>query len=211
MDLRGLRKEYTRGEIDDTVLPLKPFQWFKEWFDDAGKSGEPEPAAMVLSTVSAKLRPTSRIVLLKTMNEDGFVFFTNYLSRKGIQINENGFAALNFFWPITERQIRVEGVIEKVSEQESDEYFLSRPIESRINAVISPQSKAIASRRELEQERDSILAQNEFENISRPPHWGGYRLKPDRIEFWQGRPGRLHDRIQYVFEANRWNISRLAP
>ncbi len=211
MDLRNLRKEYRLNEINASDYPAEPFEWFRDWLAEAMKSGEPEPAAMVLSTVSAKLRPSSRVVLLKMFGEHGFVFFTNYQSRKGIQIGENPFAALNFFWPLTERQVRIEGSIEKVSPLESDDYFFSRPIESRINAIISPQSEAIESRNQLEQQLEKYQAMQENEHLARPAHWGGYRLKPDRIEFWQGRPGRLHDRIQYLLDDDLWNISRLAP
>lgn len=211
MDLRNLRKEYTHSVIRDRDLPEEPFQWFRDWFHDATESGEAEPSAMVLSTVSAENKPSSRIVLLKSLDEKGFVFFSNYMSRKGIQLNTNYFAALNFYWTITERQVRIEGIIEKVSERESDEYFFSRPLESRINAVISPQSMPIATRKQLEMEHERYFSANANEHIPRPPHWGGYRLKPDRIEFWQGRPGRLHDRILYLREDNVWNISRLAP
>jgi pyridoxamine 5'-phosphate oxidase len=211
MDLRNLRKEYTHSVIRDKDLPEEPFQWFRDWFHDAAESGEAEPSAMVLSTVSAENKPSSRIVLLKSLDEKGFVFFSNYMSRKGIQLNTNYFAALNFYWTITERQVRIEGLIEKVSERESDDYFFSRPLESRINAVISPQSMPIASRNQLEMEHEKYFSTNANEHIPRPPHWGGYRLKPDRIEFWQGRPGRLHDRILYLREDNVWNISRLAP
>ena len=175
------------------------------------ESGEPEPTAMVLSTVSAEWRPSSRVVLLKSVDEQGFVFFTNYLSRKGIQLSGNHAAALTFFWPLTERQVRIEGIVGKVDAEESDTYFYSRPLESRINAVISDQSTPILSRQHLELEREKLLFMEGSENISRPAHWGGYRVKPDRMEFWQGRPGRLHDRIQYLLEGNEWMITRLAP
>lgn len=211
MDLRDLRKEYRHSEINDNHYPDEPFTWFRDWFREAMESGEPEPSAMVLSTVSEKLRPSSRVVLLKSLDDQGFVFFTNYLSRKGIQISGNHFAALNFFWPLTERQVRVEGIIARVSKEESDAYFYSRPAESRINAVISPQSRPIASRSILEQAREKYLSSEGINDIIRPEHWGGYRLIPDRIEFWQGRPGRLHDRIQYLLEDNSWVVNRLAP
>lgn len=211
MDLRNLRKEYVQGEINDFIIPDEPISWFEEWFREASQSGEPEPSAMVLSTVSGDLKPSSRIVLLKEVDKRGFVFFTNYNSRKGLQIIRNNNVALNFFWPLTERQVRVEGVVEKVSDADSDFYFLSRPVESRINAIISPQSEKISSRQELELKRDKILYETDTENLLRPSHWGGYRLKPELVEFWQGRPGRLHDRIQYLLKDNEWIISRLAP
>jgi len=211
MDLRDIRKDYQQGFIHDEDFPLEPANWFRQWLNEAIESGEPEPTAMVLATVSSEYRPSSRVVLLKSVDEQGFVFFTNYLSRKGIQLSCNHAAALTFFWPLTERQVRIEGLVSKVDEDESDSYFYSRPLESRINAVISPQSSIIASRYQLEQDREKLVFSEESESITRPAHWGGYRLKPDRIEFWQGRPGRLHDRIQYLLEDNIWNINRLAP
>ncbi len=211
MDLRDIRKDYKYSAIQDEEFSVDPVNWFREWLNEAMESGEPEATAMILSTVSADLRPSARVVLLKSFDENGFVFFTNYLSRKGVQLSGNHFAALTFFWPHTERQVRIEGIVSKTDEDESDTYFYSRPLESRINAVISPQSSPISSRTKLEEEREMLLFNEGNENISRPAHWGGYRLKPDRIEFWQGRPGRLHDRIQYLLEGNAWSISRLAP
>lgn len=211
MDLRDIRKDYERNSIGDQDFPLEPVNWFREWLRDAMESGEPEPTAMVLATVSAEWRPSARIVLLKSFDEHGFVFFTNYLSRKGIQLSGNHAAALTFFWPLTERQVRIEGIIAKTDADESDEYFYSRPIESQINAVISPQSSSISSRTHLEEEREKLLFTEGNSTLHRPEHWGGYRLKPDRMEFWQGRPGRLHDRIQYLLDGNIWTISRLAP
>jgi pyridoxamine 5'-phosphate oxidase len=211
MDLRDFRKDYERNSIGDEEFPIEPVNWFREWLRDAIESGEPEPTAMVLATVSAEWRPSARVVLLKSVDEHGFVFFTNYLSRKGIQLSGNHAAAITFFWPLTERQVRIEGIIAKTEVDESDEYFYSRPIESQINAVISPQSSPISSRNHLEQEREKLLFTEVNSTLRRPEHWGGYRLKPDRMEFWQGRPGRLHDRIQYLLDGNIWTVSRLAP
>ncbi|MFZ4549029.1 MAG: pyridoxamine 5'-phosphate oxidase [Bacteroidales bacterium] len=211
MNLRDIRKDYIQSAIQDGDFPLDPMNWFRQWLNEAMESGEPEPTAMVLSSVSSEMRPSSRVVLLKSVDEHGFVFFSNYLSRKGIQLNGNHFAALTFFWPLTERQVRIEGVVGKTDAEESDNYFYSRPIESRINAVISPQSTTIESRSYLEMEREKLLFSESNENILRPEHWGGYRLIPDRIEFWQGRPGRLHDRIQYLLKGDLWEINRLAP
>jgi pyridoxamine 5'-phosphate oxidase len=211
MDLRDIRKDYERNSIGDEEFPIEPVNWFREWLREAMESGEPEPTAMVLATVSAEWRPSARVVLLKSVDEHGFVFFTNYLSRKGIQLSGNHAAALTFFWPLTERQVRIEGIITKTDIDESDEYFYSRPIESQINAVISPQSSPISSRNHLEQEREKLLFTEVNSTLRRPEHWGGYRLKPDRMEFWQGRPGRLHDRIQYLLDGNIWTIYRLAP
>lgn len=211
MDLRDIRKDYQHSVIPGDDFPVAPENWFREWLSNAIESGEPEPTAMVLSTVSAEWRPSSRVVLLKSFDDHGFVFFTNYLSRKGIQLQGNPYAALTFFWPLTERQVRVEGVVGKIDPDESDSYFYSRPLESQINAIISPQSMPVSSREELEREHEKLLFAEQGEQLLRPAHWGGYRLKPDRMEFWQGRPGRLHDRIQYLLEENIWNISRLAP
>jgi len=211
MDLSDIRKDYLHGAIHDEDFPVEPVNWFREWLREAIESGEPEATAMVLSTVSAEWRPSARVVLLKSLDEHGFVFFTNYLSRKGVQLSSNHAAALTFFWPLTERQVRIEGLVCKTDTEESDAYFYSRPIESRINAVISPQSSPIVSRAKLEEEREKLLFMEGNESVTRPAHWGGYRLKPDRMEFWQGRPGRLHDRIQYLLEGNVWNVGRLAP
>lgn len=210
MDLRDIRKDYNQFEIGEDDFPLEPVHWFNAWLGDAMESGEPESTAMVLSTVSADWRPSSRVVLLKSFDELGFVFFTNYRSRKGLQISGNHFAALNFFWPLTERQVRIEGIVVKTESSESDEYFYSRPVESRINAIISNQSSVVSSRRQLEEEREKLMFAD-AESLQRPSHWGGYRLKPDRFEFWQGRPGRLHDRIQYQLNGSIWNIHRLSP
>ena len=211
MDLRDIRKDYQHSAIHDDDFSIEPVSWFREWLHEAMESGEPEATAMVLSTVSADGRPSSRVVLLKSFDEQGFVFFTNYMSRKGEQLGGNHAAALTFFWPHTERQVRIEGIASKTSTDESDTYFYSRPLESRINAVISPQSKPITSRTDLENAREKMLLATDNENVQRPLHWGGYRVKPDRIEFWQGRPGRLHDRIQYTLEGSNWLIDRLAP
>lgn len=211
MDLRDIRKDYRQNAIQGEEFPVEPVNWFREWLGEAIESGEPEATAMVLSTVSAEYRPSARMVLLKSFDEHGFVFYTNYMSRKGVQLNGNHFAALTFFWPLTERQVRIEGIAGKTDVGESDNYFYSRPLESRINAIISPQSTPIPSRLRLEEEREKLLFMDGNENLSRPAHWGGYRLKPDRMEFWQGRPGRLHDRIQYILKGDVWEVSRLAP
>jgi pyridoxamine 5'-phosphate oxidase len=211
MDLRDIRKDYNHSAIHDEDFPVEPVHWFREWLNEAIESGEPEPTAMVLSTVSAEWRPSARVVLLKSVDDRGLVFFTNYLSRKGIQLKGNHFAALTFFWPLTERQVRIEGVVAKTEADESDVYFYSRPLESQVNAIISPQSSRISSRELLEKERDKLLFTQRNENLTRPANWGGYRLKPDRMEFWQGRPGRLHDRIQYLLEGKTWQVGRLAP
>ena len=211
MNLKDIRKEYRHNFINDTDIPADPFLWFSTWLDEALNSPEPEPTALVLSTVSAEGRPSSRVVLLKSFDKQGFVFFTNYHSRKGQQLEDMPFASMVFFWPHTERQVRIEWIVEKVEESESDTYFNSRPEESKINAIISPQSQVIESRAVLELSREKLLAEQDVALLKRPKHWGGYRLSPDRIEFWQGRPGRLHDRIQYTKENTEWTVARLAP
>jgi pyridoxamine 5'-phosphate oxidase len=211
MKLHDVRKDYNINYLSSENLTSEPIALFESWLAEATSSGEPEPTAMVLSTVSALHKPASRVVLLKSVDNTGFVFFTNYNSRKGNHLFENPHASLNFYWSRTERQVRVEGQIIKTSELESDEYFRSRPRESQANACVSPQSQQIASREQLETERDRLLTLNDNSPIIRPLHWGGFRLIPDLIEFWQGRPGRLHDRFEYKHIAQQWQISRLAP
>lgn len=209
-DISQLRKDYNFGSLHPTEIPELPHEWFGYWLDDALHSIEPEPTAMVVSTVSAAGRPSSRVVLLKSFNESGFVFFTNYQSRKGNDITDNPFVSLLFYWPLTERQVRIEGKAFRTDATDSDVYFNSRPEESRINAIISPQSSVIDSREQLLEIRDKFVATKS--EIKRPLHWGGYRVEPDLFEFWQGRPGRLHDRVQYKLTAeNNWKINRLAP
>jgi pyridoxamine 5'-phosphate oxidase len=210
-DIASLRLSYSQNELlEKNVLP-NPFKQFGNWFDEALNAQVLEPNAMHASTISNG-KPHGRIVLLKGFDENGFVFFTNYESNKGKQIEENNFASLTFFWGDLERQVRIEGKIEKVSAEESDEYHHSRPRGSQIGAWVSNQSSVIEGRKVLE---DRLLAlEKQFENtdvIPRPPHWGGYRVIADKIEFWQGRPNRLHDRILYSKLANEWKIERLSP
>lgn len=210
-DLASLRLSYSQNELLEKNVLTNPFKQFAKWFDEALDAKVLEPNAMHASTISDG-KPHGRIVLLKGFDENGFVFFTNYESNKGKEIEQNIFASLTFFWGDLERQVRIEGKIEKVSGQESDDYFHSRPRGSQIGAWVSNQSKVIDGRKVLE---DKLLSlEKEFENIEiipRPPHWGGYRVIPDKIEFWQGRPNRLHDRILYTKEANNWKIERLSP
>jgi len=207
-DLKNMRENYVKGEFSiDNAYP-SPFNQFEKWFEDAKKSNIIEPNAMVLSTATKTGSPSSRIVLLKGFDEHGFIFFTNYNSRKGKELFDNPYACLNFWWGALERQIRIEGVVEKTSPKESDDYFYSRPVGSQAGAVTSPQSDVIESREWLEKK---FIETQLTGNIKRPEQWGGYILKPNAIEFWQGRTNRLHDRLLYKKETDTWKIVRLAP
>lgn len=208
MKIHNYRQQYSKFQLLESNLPSDPLAFFELWFQEALSNQVVEANAMMLSTVADK-RPSARIVLLKEVSKGGFVFFTNYKSRKGQELASNPFATLSFFWPELERQVRIEGVVEFISAEESDEYFNSRPFESRISAIASSQSEVVASREEFESKLES-LHQNP-ETVKRPSHWGGYRLIPDCMEFWQGRPNRLHDRIRYRKDAEQWLIERLAP
>lgn len=210
-DVASIRREYALEHLDEGDVSKNPFVQFNAWFNDAINAEVTEPNAMVLATATAFGRPSARMVLLKGFDENGFTFFTNYQSKKATQLEQNPFAALVLFWPELERQIRIEGKVAKVSEQESDDYFNSRPEGSKISAWVSPQSRAVHGRNFLESIKVIIESQFTDKTISRPPNWGGYRLTPDIIEFWQGRPNRLHDRIQYTLTKERWVIERLAP
>jgi len=213
MVLAGLRKDYTLQALDIEGTAPDPVAQFRKWMEEALQAAVPEPTAVHLGTVSAEGRPSGRIVLLKGLDGEGFVFFTNYDSRKGGHMAGSPYVSLTFFWPELERQVRVEGGVRKVSHQASDEYFRSRPRASRIGALASPQSRVIPDRQVLEEKVASLQAQyGEAADIERPAHWGGYVVTPDAVEFWQGRPSRLHDRILYTrTAAGEWQKSRLAP
>lgn len=203
------RQDYTRTELREELVPSQPIELMELWIKEAIDQNHPEPLAFVLSTVSAQGQPSSRVVLLKQLSPEGLVFFTNYQSRKGEEINKNPKVAAHFFWPLLERQIRVEGKAARTPESLSDKYFNERPLESRIAAIISPQSATIPSRQWLDEAFEN--ARQKLTSLSRPQYWGGYIILPHRIEFWQGRPNRLHDRIVYQPTRDGWQISRLAP
>jgi pyridoxamine 5'-phosphate oxidase len=210
MDISQLRHEYMRESLDEQDAERNPVAQFKKWFDEAAQAHIAFANAMTLTTVSAEGRPSARIVLLKDADEQGFVFYTNYESRKGREIAGNPRVALVFFWHELEREVRVEGRAETVTARESDAYFASRPLASRYAAIASPQSTVVRDRAELEAHYASVVKAH-GETPPRPPSWGGYRVVPQSIEFWQGRPHRLHDRLLYTRSDERWLITRLAP
>ncbi|HAF90870.1 pyridoxamine 5'-phosphate oxidase [Stutzerimonas balearica] len=211
--LADMRRDYTRDGLSEANAPQDPFVLFHQWFEQAVQTEQApvEPNAMSFATVDEQGRPHCRVLLLKALDERGFTFFTNYDSAKGAQLAHSPFAAMTFFWPALERQVRIEGSVEKVSAEESDAYFHVRPLGSRLGAWASPQSQVIRDRAELER----LLAETEQRFLDKaphcPPHWGGYRLLPERMEFWQGRASRLHDRLDYRLEAGGWDRQRLAP
>ncbi|TCD23938.1 pyridoxamine 5'-phosphate oxidase [Pseudomonas sp. IC_126] len=211
--LADMRRDYTREGLSEANAPDEPFALFRQWFADAVQTEQlpVEPNAMTLATVDAEGRPHCRVLLLKALDDRGFTFFTNYDSAKAEQLAARPFAAMTFFWPSLERQVRIEGRVEKVSAAESDAYYQVRPLGSRLGAWASPQSRVIRDRAELER----LLAETEQRFLDQaphcPPHWGGYRLLPERMEFWQGRPSRLHDRLNYRCVSNNWQRERLAP
>src|ERR1700730_9436298 len=206
------KHSYSGEGLDEKTADADPLKLFQRWFDDARAAALPLPEAMTLATATKDGRPSERLVLLKQMDKRGFVFYTNYGSQKARELDANSQAALVFYWPQLERQVRVEGSVTRVTAAESDEYFQTRPRESQIGALASPQGEVISGRDVLEQRFKELEEFYGDREIERPAHWGGYRLQPQRIEFWKGRPGRLHDRLLYELQTNgSWTIKRLAP
>ena len=206
-----LRREYVSQPLLETSTAANPIEQFKRWLDAAMTAGQPDVEAMNLATVAANSRVSGRVVLLKDCDELGFVFFTNYESRKGQELADNPFAALTFYWHVLNRQVRIEGRVEKVSTEESTKYFQTRPRESQIGAWASPQSRELEGSDILEQQVAELTRHFEHEPMRCPPFWGGYLLRPDYFEFWQGRLSRLHDRIAYILQNGTWRRTRLAP
>lgn len=211
MDLAQIRKDYALQNLDIDDVDANPFLQFQKWMDEAIKAAIIEPTAMHLATVSKEGKPSGRIVLLKGTENECFIFFTNYQSQKGQELAENPFVSLTFFWAELERQVRIEGKIEKISEEASNAYFQTRPRASQIGALASPQSEWVADRAFLENRFTALEKEYEGKPIPKPANWGGYSVIPDRFEFWQGRRSRLHDRIQYKLINAEWDVCRLAP
>ena len=211
MNIADLRKNYTQAGLSATDILTNPYEQFQLWFEQAVAANLLEPNAMTVATVTAEGKPSARIVLLKAVDDRGFVFYTNYNSQKGIELQHCPYAALVFLWGDLERQVRIEGKIELVSESEATSYFHSRPTSSQLGAWASDQSTIIENRSILEQKLQQLEAQYHDREIPKPPHWGGVRVIANEIEFWQGRPSRLHDRLRYQLVADKWQIDRLAP
>jgi pyridoxamine 5'-phosphate oxidase len=210
LDLAGLREDYKKQSLNETDLLSDPHAQFKQWFSQAIEAKLPEPNAMTLATVGRNGQPSARIVLLKGLEPEGFSFFTNYASKKAEDLTHEPRAAMLFCWLELERQVRIEGVVKKVSEAESDQYFAVRPALSRLGAWASPQSRVIPNRKSLEDSMDEFKVRY-GEQAPRPEHWGGYVLTPNTFEFWQGRRSRLHDRLRYTRSDQQWQVDRLAP
>lgn len=210
MDLHNIREDYSKRELSEADCADNPIEQFERWLDEAVRAEVNEPTAVNVAAVDGRGRPNSRMVLLKEVNSEGFVFFTNYHSRKGRSLELNPFAAMTFFWPELERQVRVEGRVGRLAEKLSDEYFESRPYQSRLGAWASAQSEVIPNKPVLVAKAAAVGLKHPL-HVPRPPHWGGYIVIPDLIEFWQGRPSRLHDRIQYRLLDGGWIRERLSP
>jgi pyridoxamine 5'-phosphate oxidase len=211
MDIKNLRLNYKKSTIDFKNLAKNPIQYFMNWFEDALKVNKQEANACVLSSVSSDNCPSSRVVLLKEVNENGFTFFTNYKSSKAKDIDANPNVALNFYWPELERQVRILGIAKKIMINDSDTYFKSRPRESQMGAWLSDQSKVIGLDYNFMETLNSLESKFKDKEVERPLHWGGYCIEPIKVEFWQGRPSRLHDRLEYKIEDGKWIYKRLAP
>lgn len=211
LSIADLRREYAHARLDEKDVSLDPFAEFARWFAEAQAAEVEEVNAMVLATATPDGWPSARVVLLKGFDERGFVFFTDYRSRKGVELDANPRAALVLFWSEVERQVRIAGTVTRTSTEESDLYYRSRPLGSRLGAWVSHQSRPIASREVLEAELREVERRLAGGEVPLPPHWGGYRVRPESFEFWQGRESRLHDRIRYLRDGERWTIERLSP
>jgi pyridoxamine 5'-phosphate oxidase len=209
--MADIRREYGDLSLNEAIIHQCPIIQFKLWFEETSPEETSDPTAMLLSTVDEKGHPDSRVVLLKGLTDEGFIFYSNYQSAKGLQIKHNPHVALNFYWPQMSRQVRVRGRVKRTSKEQSDAYFASRPLTSQFSAIISPQSREINSRSDLELALNKLIAKSENELIVRPKNWGGYIVIPDEMEFWQGRDNRLHDRIAYQKKKGKWIYCRLAP
>jgi len=210
-DISKLRRDYLFTDLDENKVKINPFDQFNVWMEEAIKADLIDPSAMILATADKNAVPAVRVVLLKRVDEEGLVFYTNYESKKGKDISENPQASLLFFWKELERQIRISGKVKKVSKKESESYFHSRPYESQLAALASKQSSIIPGRKHLENKFDELKNEFNGKEIPLPAYWGGFKLVPESFEFWQGRENRLHDRISYLKEKNNWKIVRLAP
>ena len=210
-DIQNFRRDFVKGVLNVEVTPNSPVPLFKEWLQTAIDEKVLDANALTLSTVSKSGQPSSRIVLLKDITEEGLVFYTNFSSKKGEEMAQNPQVALNFFWAPLERQVRIEGIVKKVSEEESNQYFQSRPRESQLAAYTSEQSKSVENRETLEARFQENKKQFEGKEIPKPLHWGGYKVEPTYFEFWQGRAGRLHDRVVYQLDDSQWSKSRIQP